>query len=125
MTDPTPAPALTGEQIEARLDELRKAFYLNGQWTDPNIYFDRTIAAVVARAKREERAAAAQLLSDVQAEYRKAAESWDQDRARLTAEVHRLRAVAEAAAVLTGDPDDPAWRKLSAALDAWCAGGGA
>jgi hypothetical protein len=47
------------------------------------------------------------------------------DLAALVGEVRTLRAVAEAAAVLTGAPDDPAWRKLSAALDAWRAGGGA
>lgn len=36
----------------------------------------------------------------------------------LRAENERLRAVAEASAVLTGDPDDPTWRTLSDALNA-------
>lgn len=53
MTDPTPAPARTDEQIEAALEEVRDAFYINGAWTDPDARFATVIAAVVARAKRE------------------------------------------------------------------------
>ncbi len=51
MSDATAA--LADEEIDAHLHELREAFYLNGEWTDPNVYFDSTIAAVIARAKRE------------------------------------------------------------------------
>lgn len=55
---PTPTPALTDEQIETDLDDLRDLVANFGPRDRKNRrsdLFDRTIAAVIDRAKREER----------------------------------------------------------------------